>query len=165
MSKIGVTIDGRTYTVDVRLDRRTDSEVTVVVDGETIPVVVPELDQPPDKSEWLIVGDRPYEVVVDRDLHWIRGYLGLHHLEVRDLEATVSRPVSGDGRVKAPIPGLVTRILIEPGMQVTAGQPLLLLEAMKMANEVRAPRAGTVAQVHVKPGQNITLGHLLAEIV
>ncbi len=164
MSKIGVALDGHSYTVDVRLEHRTGSELMVVVDGETIKVMVPDLDQPPDKGEWLIVGDRPYEIVVDRDLRWIRGYAGLHRLEVRDLETTASRPRSGDGRVKAPIPGHISRIFVQPGAEVTEGQPLLVLEAMKMANEVRAPRSGRVAQVHVRAGQDVSLGCLLAEI-
>jgi biotin carboxyl carrier protein len=164
VSKIGVTIDGHPYTVDVTLDQRVDSELTVVVNGETIRVALPDFDRPPDKMEWIIVGDRPYEVVMDPDLHWIKGFAGLHRLEVRDLEAVVARPVSGDGRVKAPIPGLITRIFVEAGDQVEIGQPVLVLEAMKMENEVCAPRAGTVKHVNVRPGQQVTLRQILAEI-
>ena len=44
------------------------------------------------------------------------------------------------------------------------GQPLLVLEAMKMENEIRAPVPGTISQVNVKPGQDVTLHHLLLEI-
>ncbi len=165
MSRIGVTIDGHSYTVDVRLDQREDSELTVVVNGESLKVMVPDLDAAPQHTEWLIVGDRPYEIVLDPDLHWIKGYAGLHRLEAQDLDATVARRVAGgDGRVKAPIPGLIARILVSPGQEVTLGQPLLVLEAMKMENEIRAPRPGTISEVNVKPGQDVTLHHLLLEI-
>jgi biotin carboxyl carrier protein len=164
LSKIGVTIDGHTYTVDVRLDQHTDGEVTVEVNGATVKVSVPELDLPPNKMEWMIIGERPYEIVLDRDLHWIKGYAGLHRLDVRDLEATVSRPMSGDGRVKAPIPGLITRILVDLGAEVTGGQPLLVLEAMKMENEICAPRAGLITRINVQPGQDVTLHQLMLEI-
>jgi acetyl/propionyl-CoA carboxylase alpha subunit len=165
VSKIGVSIDGRTYTVDVKLDQRADSELTVVVNGETLRVTVPEFDRPPDKMEWIIVGGRPYEIVLDADLHWIKGFAGLHRVEARDLEAVVARPVSGDGRVKAPIPGLITRIFVEAEDHVELGQPLLVLEAMKMENEVRAPCTGKVGRVDVRPGQDVTLHQILAEIV
>jgi biotin carboxyl carrier protein len=126
---------------------------------------VPEFDLPPDRTEWIIIGGRSYEIVLDPDLHWIKGYAGLHRLEVRDLEAVVARPVSGDGRVKAPIPGTITRILVEAGDEVALGQPLLVLEAMKMENEVRAPRAGRMGRVNVRSGQDVTLHQILAEIV
>src|SRR4051812_31427180 len=59
--------------------------------------------------------------------------------------------------VRARIPGRVTRIWVEAGQQVAAGERLLALEAMKMENEVRAPRAGTVTAVHVQPGQPVEL--------
>jgi biotin carboxyl carrier protein len=165
MSKIGVVIDGRSFIVDVRLDQRTDSELAVVVNGETMRVTVPDLDAAPQRDEWLIVGERPYEIVLDRDLHWIKAWAGLHRLEIRDLEATMSRAISGDGRVKAPIPGHVARILVAVGQEVSAGQPLLVLEAMKMENEIRAPRAGSINRLNVRAGQDVTLHYLLAEIV
>ncbi|HEX9118393.1 MAG TPA: biotin/lipoyl-containing protein [Anaerolineae bacterium] len=164
MSNIGVVIDGRSYTVDLKLDQRKDSELDVVVNGETLRVVAPDLNVAPERDVWVIVDGRPYEVLFDRDLHWIKAHGGLHRLEVHDVDAWRTRTISGDARVKAPIPGLVTRILVKVGDEVTAGQPLLVLEAMKMENEIRAPRRGQVSHLNVKPGQNVTLHHLLAEI-
>ena len=81
---------------------------------------------------------------------------------MRDAETT--RPAVADGRVKAPIPGLIARVLVAPGQTVETGQPLLVLEAMKMENELRAPRGGTVQAVKVKPGQTVTLGELMVEV-
>jgi biotin carboxyl carrier protein len=54
--------------------------------------------------------------------------------------------------IKSPMPGRVVRVLVAKGEAVVAGQGLVVLEAMKMENEVRASRAGTVADVHVAPG-------------
>lgn len=65
--------------------------------------------------------------------------------------------------VKAPMPGLVLAVRVQPGQQVEAGEGLLVLEAMKMENEIRASHAGTIARVHVTPGQAVTKGALLAE--
>ncbi len=163
MSKINVTIDGYTYDVEVNLHQRVGSTLTVKVNGEELQVTVPDANHPED-MEWIIIGNRPYEIVVDRNLRWIKSYSGLHRLELRDREATMARPMSRDGRVKAPIPGLITRVLVEQGQMVEAGQPLLVLEAMKMENEIRAPRSGVVAELNVRPGQDVALNVLLAEI-
>jgi pyruvate carboxylase subunit B len=66
--------------------------------------------------------------------------------------------------VRARIPGRVTRVWVEPGQHVAAGEHLLALEAMKMENEVRAPRAGTVVAVHVQPGQPVELNSELVTL-
>ncbi|MCA9971009.1 MAG: biotin/lipoyl-binding protein, partial [Anaerolineales bacterium] len=107
---------------------------------------------------------RPYEIVFDAQLSWIRAYSGLHRVAVRDLGAAVARPRSRDGRVKAPIPGLVTRVLVAAGEAVAAGQPLLVLEAMKMENEIRAPRDGVVTAVHVYAGQSVAREMVMVEV-
>ncbi|MDV7398755.1 acetyl-CoA carboxylase biotin carboxyl carrier protein subunit, partial [Arthrospira platensis SPKY1] len=100
---------------------------------------------------------RPYEIAIDPSLRWIKAFDGMHRVEVTDRRATVARPSSADGRVKAPIPGLITRVLVQPGDQVETGQPLLLLEAMKMENEILAPRSGQVIKVNDAPGNSVTL--------
>jgi biotin carboxyl carrier protein len=83
---------------------------------------------------------------------------------VQDLNQRVARPRSGDGRVKAPIPGLVSRVLVAPGDSVTAGQALVILEAMKMENEIRAPFDGVVSSVTATVGQSAPRGQLLVEV-
>lgn len=61
----------------------------------------------------------------------------------------------GELPIRAPIPGLVVRVLIEVGETVTEDQPLLLLEAMKMENEIRSMRSGVVKQISCVPGQRV----------
>jgi biotin carboxyl carrier protein len=164
MSKLSVTIDGHTFVVELHIPPGCDGKkLTAIVDGQELPIAVSSVDGL-EQIEWLVVEDRPQEIVVDRDLHWLRATTGLHHFEVRDLEATVARPVSGDGRIKAPIPGLITRVLVQVGDQVEAGQPILVLEAMKMENEIRAPRAGIVSRLDIAPNQAVALHEVLAEI-
>jgi len=115
MSKLSVTIDGRTFDVEVRIPPRCDgTELTVIVDGQELQVAVSCVDGP-ERIEWILIEGQAHELLVDHDLHWLRSHNGLHHLEVHDLEATVVRPASGDGRVKAPIPGLITRVFISVG--------------------------------------------------
>jgi biotin carboxyl carrier protein len=137
--------------------------LTATVDSQALQVALSCVDDP-EQLEWFVIEGRSHEIVVDRDLRWLRSNSGLHHVEVRDLETTVARPVSADGRVKAPIPGLITRVLISAGDQVEAGQPILVLEAMKMENEIRAPRAGIVSRLDIAQGQGVTLHEVLAEI-
>lgn len=68
---------------------------------------------------------------------------------------------TGDLEVRAIIPGRVVSVAVEDGATVTAGEPLLVLEAMKMQNDLRAPRDGTVRQLSVVPGARVELGDLL----
>jgi biotin carboxyl carrier protein len=164
MSKLSVTINSVTYDVELEQHQRPDADLTVVVDGETLRVTVPELNNP-EATGWLLIDGRPYEVTIDRNLHWIKSSRGVNRLELRDRETTMARPASADGRIKAPIPGQIARVLVQLGDQVEAGQPLLVLEAMKMENQVCAPRAGTVDQLNVAAGQRVALHALLAEIV
>jgi len=161
VKKLRVTIDGSTFLIEID-PRQHGSERTVRVDGvERRVSLVPTR---PEVAAWILVDGRSHEVGVDADLTLLRDAAGLHRIEVRDLGAPVGRPTSGDGRVKAPIPGLVARVLVGPGAHVTAGQPLLILEAMKMENPIGSPRAGTVREVRVKAGQRVALGELLVEV-
>ena len=61
----------------------------------------------------------------------------------------------GEAAVTAPIPGLVVKVLVREGDEVKDGQALVILEAMKMENEIRATRTGIVKQIHAVPGQRI----------
>ena len=71
---------------------------------------------------------------------------------------------SGPLEVKAIIPGKVATVFVAPGDEVAAGQHLLVVEAMKMQNELRAPRDGTISRVNVVPGMNIDVGDVLVVI-
>lgn len=163
MSKLLVTIADHEFEVVVNGPPDDDGFTTVTVNGEPLRVAV-AAEGAPAALDWAVVGTRPYELVVDRDLRWIESARGRHELRVRDREAGVARPRSGDGRIKAPIPGLIARVLVETGQAVEAGQPVLVLEAMKMQNEIIAPRAGTVTTLSARPGQSVTLHELLVEI-
>ena len=81
----------------------------------------------------------------------------------------VGGDVSGDAaggasRLVAPMPGKVVRVLVAPGDRVEARQPLVVVEAMKMENELGAPRAGTVTEVPATEGMSVEAGRLLAAI-
>ncbi len=164
MTKLAVTIDDQTFEVELDLTRLNGTDLTVKVDGQPVRVRIPDREAPVEQMEWIVVDDKPYEIVFDRDLGWIRSHSRNHHLEIRDAERALARPRSQDGRVKAPIPGQITQVLVSPGETVQAGQALLMLEAMKMENEIRAPLSGCVSELHVAVGQSVALGEVLARI-
>jgi len=164
MSKLEVSIDGQIFEIEMALTPQCGKECSVTVNGKTIPVIVPD---PPDSGaglEWIIIDGRPYELTADKELRWLKAYSGLHRVEIFDQEAKVQQPVRGDGRVKAPIPGLITRILVRKGQVVKANQVLFVLEAMKMENEIRAPFDGFVRSLPVTAGQTVAQNDVLAEL-
>ncbi len=164
MRKLLITIDGVDFTVEAGDAPDSDGFLDVLVNGAPTRVAVSSLADP-EFIQWAVVDTRPYELLVDHDLRWIQSWRGRHMLQVRDLDARVSRPISTDGRIKAPIPGVVVRVLVEVDQPVEVGQPLLVLEAMKMENEIRAVRAGRVASLNIRPGQPVRLHDQLIEIV
>ncbi len=103
------------------------------------------------------------------------GTLGVH-VNGRQLAVTISEsgrarrrggaaaPGAGPQRLTAPMPGKVVRVLVAPGDAVEAGQGLVVVEAMKMENELRAAKAGRVASVSVVEGQSVDAGAVLAVV-
>ena len=81
---------------------------------------------------------------------------------IRNLTGASTRPL-GPGVLRAPMPGLVVRVLVEPGQLVAVGAGVLVLEAMKMENELRANAAARVRAVRVRPGEAVEKGQVLAE--
>lgn len=82
---------------------------------------------------------------------------------IRDLTAAAAE-ASGPAPLRAPMPGLVVRVSVSVGDTVSAGQGLVVVEAMKMENELRASVAGVVTAVLAAPGQAVDKGALLVEL-
>lgn len=164
MANLLVNIDGQEYEVDLTPPVAGGDTYSAQVNGQPVTVTVPNINAPLTELEWMIIDDRPYEIVFDPNLQWLNAWDGAHSIEVRDRNERVARPRSGDGRVKAPIPGLITRILVELGSSVKAGQPLVMLEAMKMENEIRAPFDGVVSSVPVVVGETVVRNQVLVEV-
>ncbi|MCO5184683.1 MAG: biotin/lipoyl-binding protein [Anaerolineae bacterium] len=163
MYTIAVTVGGHDFEVTIKQTSPNGDRFAAQVDGIEHDVIVPDPGQQ-GPNEWMIVGDRPYEILFDEDLKTLRVYSGKHHIKVRDTRSAITRPESGDGRVKAPIPGLIARVLVEKGQQVSADDALIVLEAMKMENEIRAPRSGVVTSIRVKPGDSVVRNTVLVEV-
>lgn len=164
MSQLRVTIDGQHFEVAIALTPQCGLECRAMVNGREVTVALPDLGEPGTALEWMIIDGRPYELTFDKELNWVKDYSGLHRVKIEDQQAKVSRPASGDGRVKAPIPGLVARVLVREGTEVAADQTLFILEAMKMENEIRAPFDGVVQAIAVNAGQTVAQDDILLTI-
>jgi pyruvate carboxylase subunit B len=137
-----VTVDGATRHVDVAR-----------IDGNTLSLIVDNVTP----ADITIAPDAP------------AGHLTVH-VDGTPVPATMNgrrrwgrKDEAGDGgsapqRLTAPMPGKVVRLLVGVGDTVQARQPVVVVEAMKMENELRASRAGTVAEVHVREGVSVEAG-------
>lgn len=112
----------------------------------------------------LLLGGKSYEsFVYPNDEGWevlLRGRQ--YQVKVEDEREKRLRAAAGGGaadtgefHLKAPMPGLVVGVPVEEGQQVKKGQVLLILESMKMQNELKSPRDGTVGRIRVKAGESV----------
>lgn len=157
--KYHVTIRARTYQIDV-------AGGAVTVDGERLETHWAAVPGTP--LIHLLLGGDSWTVACQRlgETRWALGAAGERlEVEVQDdrtkqIEAMTGRgrKVAQGGVVKAPMPGLVVRVDVIMGQAVEAGAGLVVVEAMKMENELRAPQRGVVAQVHVSAGQRVEKG-------
>ena len=77
---------------------------------------------------------------------------------------SVRAPGDDAARIIAPMPGKVVRILVEVGAKVEAGDGIIVVEAMKMQNEMKSPKAGTVIALNIQTGDTVNGGDVLAVI-
>ena len=90
-----------------------------------------------------------------------------YEVEVEELGASSAAPVSapaGAEAIKAPMPGNIIDVKVSQGQSVKKGDVLLVLEAMKMENEIMAPRDGVVASVNVTKGATVNTGDMLLSL-
>jgi biotin carboxyl carrier protein len=121
------------------------------------------------------IGTHVYRVVAQkrqgrgRYTLWVDGYrfeaeaLDERTRSIRDLSAASAGP-SGPAPILAPMPGLIVRVNVQVGDKVEAGQGIVVMEAMKMENELRATAAGTVKSVEVSTGTAVEKGALLVAL-
>lgn len=145
-----VTVDGRAWQVDaVRVGGAMWSLLLSGDDVRSLEVAVAQGLEPGQLT--VTVDSVPIPVAVNGRRRWGR----------KDDGGSAG---SGPQRITAPMPGKIARILVKTGEAVYARQPIVVVEAMKMENELRAGRDGTVAEVHAREGQSVDAGALLVVI-
>jgi len=160
-----VTLRSRTYIIDV-------AGGSVIVDGETLEAHAAAIPGTP--LLHLLLGKDSWTVACQQldARRWALGAVGERvEVEVQDDRSKQIEALTGQGRkvaaggvVKAPMPGLVVRVEVTPGEVVEVGKGLVVVEAMKMENELRATHQGVVEQVHVKAGDRVEKGAALVTL-
>jgi biotin carboxyl carrier protein len=160
-----VAIGEKTYRVELQ---KKNGGWNCAVDGEPVEVDV-AVGQPGELS--LLIGGRSYLVKEEKGPTGEYVVLGTdrYAAQVHDPRALRSRraaagDAAGPARIVAPMPGKVVRIMAQPGTAVEAGDGVVVIEAMKMQNELKAPKKGTVKQVLAAVGAAVNAGQALAII-
>ncbi len=143
--------------------------LAVTFDGAPLAVRYEEVDRLGQVA--LFLGERAYAVSIEGDSTEARVTVAghLYEVEIEDERERAAHDAerarsSGGGDVEGVMPGVVIKVLVAAGETVAAGQPLLILEAMKMQNEIAAPHAGKVSAVHVREGQAVASGARLVTL-
>lgn len=158
------TVDGRRMRVEVR---GKDGRYEVSLDGRRLGVDLSEAGR---SFLSLIIEGRSYEVGLEKRPGGYTVVLEDDVVAVDLADAARASPEApreaqgGPARITAPMPGKLVRVLVAPGQEVAAGQGLVVVEAMKMENEMRSPRAGRVKQLPVREGQAVETGAVLAVV-
>ena len=163
--KYHVTIRSRTYVIDV-------DGGSVTVDGEKFEAHAAAIPGTP--LLHLLLGRESWTVACQQleGRRWALGAAGERvEVEVQDDRSKQIEALTGQGRkpavggvVKAPMPGLVVRVEVTEGQAVEAGEGLVVVEAMKMENELRASHKAIVEQIHVKAGDRVEKGAQLVTL-
>jgi biotin carboxyl carrier protein len=163
--KFYVEVEDRTFELEfVEFDGR----LSVQVDGLDLTIDLRQVSQPSLYS--LLIDNSSYDVLAESRGDEYDVLIGseMFHLTVQDewtrRLANIQRKTlvdTGEIAVKAPMPGAVIALEVEPGEDVKKGQGLVILSAMKMENEIKAPRHGRVKSIDVQPGQTVEQGRTL----
>ena len=143
------------------------------VGGETVAARIADVEGTPVRM--LTIGDEVHRIVVrpagarGRYTIWVDGFR--HEVEaldertraIRELADATAGP-AGPAPLVAPMPGMIVRVSVQVGEQVVPGQGLVVIEAMKMENELRATSAARVKSVLAQPGSAVEKGALLVEL-
>ena len=143
-----VTVAGRVHTATLGVIPGTPLR-QLLLDGRPTTMAVESLG----RGRWALApgGERrEVEVLDERTVH------------IRSLTSSGDRPAASPV-LKAPMPGLVLRVEVTPGQKVAAGAGLVVLEAMKMENELKASAAAVVRSVRVQAGEAVEKGQILIE--
>jgi biotin carboxyl carrier protein len=166
--KLTAEIENEQQSLDLK---REGERVVADVDGRRYELVARE----PERGIYLLLADgHVYECRVERDaaeptlvhVHTGKQSYAVKLTDPKRLRAGQSAGAQADGaaQVIAVMPGKVVRVLVEQGATIEAGQGIVVVEAMKMQNEMKSPRAGRVVELQAKPGATVNAGDVLAVI-
>jgi biotin carboxyl carrier protein len=166
--KLNAELTGQNHEVTIRCE---DQRVFAAVDGRQYELELRETNA----AEYLLLennrvyGCRVVKSREQRDSFAVN--VGTHSYAIRVTDPKRLRSAQSSGghdhgaaQVLAPMPGKVVRVLVEVGAQVEAGAGVVVVEAMKMQNELKSPKAGTVVAINAKVGSTVNAADVLAII-
>ena len=162
--KLLVEVDGGAYTLDLR---RNSSDCEYTLQGAEASTGVASVAAIAPGAYSVLLQDRSFIVNLVRQGGALEAWVGgrRHSIVVadaRDRTAKVSAAgASGPLEVRAQMPGKVIKVLVERGTAVEAGQGLMVVEAMKMQNEIKSSKDGTVSKICVVEGATVSAGEVL----
>ncbi|HVO44624.1 MAG TPA: biotin/lipoyl-containing protein [Aggregatilineales bacterium] len=152
--KYRTTVNGQTYDIEI------DQEGRIQVNGEERHVDFQTISS---SLFSVIIDNASYEALIEQhEGQYLVQVLGdLYEAQVSDerrerlARSAGVTVVQGEISIRSPMPGLIVAVAVTVGQEVSQGDPLAVLESMKMENEIKAPRGGTVKQVHVSKGDRV----------
>jgi len=166
--KYATTINDKTYLIEINDERK------VIIDDKEYTVDFETVNGQPVYS--LLIDGRSYEAYVSEGEEandWqvlLRGDLYNTRVEderekrLRAAGGAASGAHSGEFNLKAPMPGLIVAVPVSEGQVVTKGEILIVLESMKMQNELKCPRDGTVMRIKVKARDSVDQGQVMVTV-
>ena len=147
-SRVFATVDGRNY--ELELKRVSDRSYLMSDDGKVFDCRV----------DGRLESGGQVDVMVGANRHAIT------LIDPKRLRSASGAGAHGEGaaRIVAPMPGKVVRLLVAAGQEVEAGQGIVVVEAMKMQNEMKSPKSGTIGSINVAVGTTVNGGDLLAVV-
>jgi biotin carboxyl carrier protein len=167
--KLGVELDGKLRMVEIGSDAtRANGHVRWTIDDRALQADATEV-APGIYS--ILIGGSSFEVRVEPNAAALRITVAgrEHTARIRDprqwrRNRGAAIEAEGSQRVIAPMPGKVVRVLVKVGDAIEAGNGILVVEAMKMQNEVRSPKSGKIERLLVSEGQAVSAGEVLAVV-
>jgi len=158
-------INDRTFNIDVG---EGPDRLVLAIDGKPVEADWEWLGHDRDMS--LLLDGRSYDIKIEPDNGRLFIYYGGERFEclIEDVRLAELRRLAGEevaaaglAEIKAPMPGLILKVFVKPGQEVNKGERLLIIEAMKMENELRAPRDGTVKAINCREQQAVEQAKVL----
>jgi biotin carboxyl carrier protein len=164
--QLGVTIKGTAFTVQVTEADRDRGLFQVAIGSHKLTL---KITPQPDKQGYKVtLNKRDYTAeliaISPESSSMTRTTAATTSRPLIQTTTTLTRTTADPGSIVAPLPGRVIEVRVDDGAKVQAGDVVIVLEAMKMANEIRATQAGVVSKVHVQPGEAVEKGQSLVTI-
>jgi biotin carboxyl carrier protein len=148
----------------VAVDQRTFQVQAARIDAQTLSLIVDACDEKAAVARVAYVAGDPAAGPLTVYIGGVPIAVGMNGRRRWGRADGAGGGAAGPQRITAPMPGKIVRLLVRQGDAVVARQPLVVVEAMKMENELRAARGGTVAEIHTREGASVEGGALLINI-